>query len=249
MARQILIVESSPVMRWIIQSAILANLGDTLVVEASDGEEALALADQKRFDLILSAWEMPKLDGVQLFHKLSQLPEQKRIPFVLLTSKSQRESLKKVTDAGISEYLNTPFEPAVLIEIINRLCNPLKLRTSTRFSIPGSQVVIEQGSHRYNATLVNISLGGLLCDLAFVDSFKFAAPGAITVAFPESFNLKAENLYAALVNMSVLSFCADHTPKEIRVAYKFITVTDDARTALQNGFRLAEECRDGARPC
>lgn len=241
MARKLLIVDSSSVMRTIIRSTILSHLGDVVVLEATTGMEAYALLEKERCDLVLSSWEVPELDGVELFWKLKQQPELKSIPFVLMSSKSDEAKLLQLKDAGIKSYITTPFEPETLVKIINTNCNPIQMRASTRYAIPGGAVTLQQGKMQFPADLVNISGGGFLCDMAFDKGLDPFSPNVSRVDFPADYgNLSAGGMLSVLVNMTVLAFAADHTPQEIRLAFKFISVPANARQALEAAFQIAQ---------
>jgi len=242
MPRKILVVDASPVMRTIIRTTIQSNLSDVVVLESNDGQEAVAQIKKEKCDLILSSWELPVLDGVELFWKIREIPGRQDIPFVLFTSKQEDKQHARIKDSGIKYCLPTPFKPEVLVEIINRFCNPISLRTSTRYSIPGTKIEIAQSRKQYHANMVNISEGGVLCDMDFVEEYKIHLPVVITITFPPDFeNLVVRGLYAVLVNLNVLAYCVDHTPDKVRIAYKFILAPSDAQQTMQKVFNLAEE--------
>jgi len=242
MARKILVVNASPVMRTIIRTTIQSNLSDVVVLETKDGQEAVAQIKKEKYDLILSSWEMPVMNGVELFWKIREIPERQNIPFVLLTSKQEDEQHSLIKDSGIKYCLPIPFKPQVLVEIINRFCNPISLRTSTRYSIPGTEVEIDQSQKQYLANMVNISEGGMLCEMDFAEAYKIHLPVVITITFPPEFeNLVVRGLYATMVNINVLAHGVDHIPEKVRIAYKFILVPYDAQQTIQKVFNLAAE--------
>jgi CheY-like chemotaxis protein len=242
MARKILVVDASPMMRTIIRTTIQSNLSDVVVLETNDGQEAVAQIKKEKCDLILSSWELPVLDGVELFWKIREIPERKNIPFVLLTSKEEDEQHPLIKESGIKYCLPTPFKSQVLVEIINRLCNPISLRASTRYSIPRTEVEIAQSREQYLANMVNISEGGVLCEMDLAEAYNIHLPVVITITFPPDFeNLVVRGLHATLVQLNVLSHSVDHTPDKVRIAYKFIQVPSDAQHAMQKVFSLAAE--------
>jgi CheY-like chemotaxis protein len=249
MPRKILVVDSSPVMRRIIRTAIQCNLSDVVVLETNDGQEAVAQIKKEKCDLILSSWELPVLDGVELFWKIREIPKRQNIPFVLLTSKQEDEKHTLIKDSGIKYCLRTPFKPQVLVEIINRFCNPISLRTSIRYSIPGTDVEIVQSRKQYLANLVNISKGGVLCEMDLAEAYKIHLPVVIAITFPPDFeNLVVRGMHATLVQLNVLTHGVDHTPEKVRIAYKFIQVPADAKQTMQKVFNLAAEQEEQKAP-
>src|SRR6188472_1926732 len=75
------------------------------VVEAWDGEQALALCEQQRFDLILTDVEMPKLDGWELCRRIKGDPKTQHIPVVICSSLGEASDLERGFDLGADEYL------------------------------------------------------------------------------------------------------------------------------------------------
>ncbi len=88
------------------------------VVEAWDGEQALALCAERRFDLILTDVEMPKLDGWELCRRIKQDPKTEHIPVVICSSLGEASDLEKGFDLGADEYL---VKPVVAEELVGRL--------------------------------------------------------------------------------------------------------------------------------
>jgi response regulator NasT len=94
--------------------ATLSEAGFEVVGEASDGEEALSLAEQLNPDVVVMDIKMPKLDGISAAEKLSE----RKIPVVLLTAFSQTELVTRATEAGAMAFITKPFKPADLIPAI-----------------------------------------------------------------------------------------------------------------------------------
>ncbi|MEW6219993.1 MAG: response regulator [Thermodesulfobacteriota bacterium] len=245
MARRVVVVDPSMVIRKIIRSTIHSHLGDVVVAEAEDGLEGLELLQaDERCDLVLSGLEMSGLDGIELYWQMRQLPGRAATPFVLLTSTLDPAHLGRVRDAGIRDCLPIPFAPKTLVEIVGRLCDPAALRRSERYSIHGATALLAQGTHRFAACLVNISLGGLLCDLAFHGSLLLTRPAEISLAFPEEYEgLKVSGILSALVNFNVVAFEADHSPRDVRLAYKFVQVPSEAVLVLGRVLQIAERLK------
>jgi CheY-like chemotaxis protein/class 3 adenylate cyclase len=88
------------------------------VVEAWDGEQALALCAQQRFDLILTDVEMPKLDGWELCRRIKGDAKTEHIPVVICSSLGEASDLERGFDLGADEYL---VKPVVAEELIGRL--------------------------------------------------------------------------------------------------------------------------------
>ncbi|HKY40389.1 MAG TPA: response regulator [Polyangiaceae bacterium] len=91
------------------------------VVEAWDGEHALALCAERRFDLILTDVEMPKLDGWEVCRRIKSDPKTEHIPVVICSSLGEASHLEKGFDLGADEYLVKPVVPEELTSRLQSL--------------------------------------------------------------------------------------------------------------------------------
>ena len=91
------------------------------VIEAADGVEALELAQQQNFDLVLTDQNMPRLDGLGLTKKLRDHPKFKSTPILILTTESSDQMKQAGRAAGATGWLVKPFDPNRLIEVINKV--------------------------------------------------------------------------------------------------------------------------------
>ncbi len=85
-----------------------------MVLQAHDGEEALALALENRPDLAVLDVQMPKIDGFELTRRLRAEPVTSRMPIILLTARVQDADVQEGFDAGADDYLRKPFSPQEL---------------------------------------------------------------------------------------------------------------------------------------
>jgi DNA-binding response OmpR family regulator len=84
------------------------------VLQARDGEEALALALEHRPDLAVLDVLMPKMDGFELARRLRAEPATSRMPIIMLTARVQDADVQEGFDAGADDYLRKPFSPQEL---------------------------------------------------------------------------------------------------------------------------------------
>ena len=113
LSKRILIVDDFATMRRIAR-LMLQSLGFMNVEEAEDGKEALASIRNQRFDLVLSDCNMPNMNGLELLSRLRQDSELHDIPFIVMTSSDQKESLLEMVKAGASDYIEKPFQADAL---------------------------------------------------------------------------------------------------------------------------------------
>ena len=94
---------------------MLAEEGYAVVGQAGDGEQAIALVEELRPDLVVLDIKMPKLDGISA---AARIAEQRIAPVVILTAFSQRELVERAREAGAMAYLVKPFGKSDLVPAI-----------------------------------------------------------------------------------------------------------------------------------
>lgn len=114
----ILLVEDTEITRRIVHK-MLYKLGFTHIREAADGVEAREEIDKslsigKPFQLIISDWNMPNYTGLQLLKHVRADSRTAWIPFVILTSNTEKEYVIEAIRAGVTNYLAKPFPVEVL---------------------------------------------------------------------------------------------------------------------------------------
>jgi two-component system chemotaxis response regulator CheY len=109
---RVLIVDDSSVMRKIVgRSLQQAGLPIAQVLEAGNGEEALAVLHQGKVDLILCDINMPVMDGLEFVKQLSGMENAKGIPVVMITTEGSEGHVLKALSAGARGYIRKPFTP------------------------------------------------------------------------------------------------------------------------------------------
>ncbi len=116
MAANILVVEDNLLNRDLI-CKVLCQEGHR-VVEASDGAVALEILQMFRFDLVITDFVMPKLNGIKFVEQLHTL--QPRLPIIFITGYLSAISGKAILDE-VAEVLQKPFEPDLLRSTVQRL--------------------------------------------------------------------------------------------------------------------------------
>ncbi len=111
--RTVLVAEDESLIRMDIVET-LKEFGFDVIAEAADGAEAVALATEKKPDLIVMDIKMPNMDGITAAEQIQPL----RIPIVLLTAFSQRELVERASEAGAMAYVVKPFTPNDLLPAI-----------------------------------------------------------------------------------------------------------------------------------
>ena len=112
-AMRVLIVDDQLTSRLLIRGG-LQDLGVADIEMASNGEEGLNLMKAKPAHLVISDFNMPKLDGLGFLRALRTYPPTQKIGFILLTGKSDKELIERATKLGANNVIAKPFTMPVL---------------------------------------------------------------------------------------------------------------------------------------
>jgi DNA-binding response OmpR family regulator len=128
---KVLIVDDEPDVRSLVRSALSFARQDLTAIEASDGDEALAMIYSERPDLVVLDLALPRRDG---FAVLEQVREKTDLPIIVLTARGLEEDKIKGLQLGADDYLTKPFSPRELvarIESVLRRSAPRAPRSGT----------------------------------------------------------------------------------------------------------------------
>lgn len=114
-----LVVDDSRVMRK-VASKIAVGLGFQ-VIEAENGEEALARCKQRMPNLILTDWQMPVMSGPEFVEQLRAIPTPHAPTVVFCTSKGTAKDVHQGIRAGADDYIVKPFEEGALKAKLEKL--------------------------------------------------------------------------------------------------------------------------------
>ncbi len=120
----ILVVDDFPTMRRIVRT-LLKELGFANVDEAEDGNEALSKLRSGSFELVVSDWNMPNLDGLEMLKQIRADDALKHLPVLMVTAEAKKENIIAAAQAGASGYVVKPFTAATLEEKLNKIFEKL----------------------------------------------------------------------------------------------------------------------------
>ncbi|MBX6321389.1 MAG: response regulator [Rhodospirillaceae bacterium] len=109
----ILVVDDYKTMLRIIRS-LLKQLGFDNVDESTDGQDALLKLRSKKYDLVISDWNMEPMSGLQLLKEVRADDRTADVPFIMVTAESKTENVIAAKEAGVSNYIVKPFNAATL---------------------------------------------------------------------------------------------------------------------------------------
>ena len=109
----ILIVDDYKTMLRIIKN-LLNQLGFTNIDEALNGDMALVKIKEKKYDLIISDWNMEPMTGLELLKHVRADNDNSKIPFIMVTAESKTKNVIAAKEAGVNNYIVKPFNAETL---------------------------------------------------------------------------------------------------------------------------------------
>ncbi|KIS45735.1 chemotaxis response regulator CheY [Kosakonia radicincitans] len=119
-----LVVDDFSTMRRIVRN-LLKDLGFNNVEEAEDGLDALNKLRATTFDFVISDWNMPNMDGLQLLTEIRNDAAFSKMPVLMVTAEAKKENIIAAAQAGASGYVVKPFTAATLEEKLNKIFEKL----------------------------------------------------------------------------------------------------------------------------
>ncbi len=117
---KILVVDDFSTMRRIIKN-LLRDLGLQNVFEADDGTTALPMLQNGEFDFVVTDWNMPGMQGIDLLRAIRADERLKHIPVLMVTAEAKREQIIEAAQAGVNGYIVKPFTAATLKEKLDKV--------------------------------------------------------------------------------------------------------------------------------
>ncbi len=119
-----LVVDDFSTMRRIVRN-LLKELGYADVDEAEDGVQALQKLKGEKFDFVVTDWNMPNMDGLDLLKAIRADAALSSLPVLMVTAEAKKENIIAAAQAGASGYVVKPFTAATLDEKLSKIFEKL----------------------------------------------------------------------------------------------------------------------------
>lgn len=125
MAYNMLVVDDSRTARTFLKKALeISGIQIGAIFEAANGKEGLELLRQHWIDIVLADINMPEMSGVEMVQRMREDGLIQTIPVVIVSTERSETRIAELKAAGVREYLNKPFTPENIKEVVERVLTP-----------------------------------------------------------------------------------------------------------------------------
>ena len=130
MAYNVLIVDDSAIVRAVVRKALgLTGVALGEILEAANGQEALDKLEKNWIDIVFADINMPVMTGIELVNKMVERDILKSSPVVIISTERSETRMAELRAKGVSAYLNKPFTPEHLRDVITQVLGPAPAKT------------------------------------------------------------------------------------------------------------------------
>ncbi|MBI4698361.1 MAG: chemotaxis response regulator CheY [Nitrospirae bacterium] len=124
---KVLVVDDFSTMRRIVKN-LLKQIGFENIEEAEDGAQAYSKLKGGGFGLVVSDWNMPNMDGLELLKKVRSDAELKDMPILMVTAEAEKEKVVLAIQAGVNNYVVKPFTGEILKDKLDKVFERLQAK-------------------------------------------------------------------------------------------------------------------------
>ena len=119
----VLVVDDASFIRDLVKKCLRNYFPGIKIEDAVNGKKAQAILARESFDLVLCDWEMPEMSGLELLTWCRGQEQLKGMPFVMVTSRGDKENVVQAIEAGVSGYVSKPFTNEQLLTKVKQALN------------------------------------------------------------------------------------------------------------------------------
>ena len=116
----VLVVDDATFIRDLVKKGLRDHFPGIQIVEAVNGRKALQMLTRQPVDLILCDWEMPEMSGLELLTWCREQEALKIVPFIMVTSRGDKENVVQAIQAGVSDFIGKPFSTEQLVTKVKK---------------------------------------------------------------------------------------------------------------------------------
>jgi CheY-like chemotaxis protein len=147
----VLVVDDAPFIRDLVKKGLRNAFPGVTLEDAVNGRKAQVMLTKEVFDLVLCDWEMPEMSGLELLTWCRQQESLKSMPFIMVTSRGDKENVIQAIHAGVSDFIGKPFTNEQLLTKVKKALHKVGKLEALMTGAPA----------RANAAFANDSLSAL----------------------------------------------------------------------------------------
>lgn len=147
----VLVVDDAPFIRDLVKKGLRNAFPGIVLEDAINGRKAQGLLTREAFDLVLCDWEMPEMSGLELLAWCREQESLKTMPFIMVTSRGDKENVIQAIQAGVSDFIGKPFTNEQLLTKVKKALHKVGKLEALMSTAPA----------RANAAFANDSLSAL----------------------------------------------------------------------------------------
>ena len=132
----VLVVDDASFIRDLIKNCLRNYFPGIRIEDAVNGRKAQTLLTREAFDLVLCDWEMPEMSGLELLSWCREQDQLKTLPFIMVTSRGDKENVIQAIQAGVSDFVSKPFTNEQLLSKVKKAFTKAGLLDSVMASAP-----------------------------------------------------------------------------------------------------------------
>lgn len=226
---KVLVVDSSSPARAAIINILRDQLFCKDIIESNDGQDALRKIQRiSNLDWVFCDWDLPNLTGLEILKDIRSNPETAHLPFIMVTAKSDRDSLVAAVQEGVTSFIIKPFTAKKLVEKVYIARGRLERRNAERTKVAQEKLInLNLATNvAISAKLIDISLSGFLCLAKFDDINDLKVFDNLSLATDLNLNLPCQTIR--------LEADPNHPARtsHLRLAARFLPMQEDQRRQL-----------------
>ena len=116
----VLVVDDAPFIRDLVKKGLRNYFPGIHIEDAVNGRKAQVLLERQAFDLVLCDWEMPEMSGLELLTWCRGQDDLKALPFIMVTSRGDKENVVQAIQAGVTDFIGKPFTNEQLLTKVKK---------------------------------------------------------------------------------------------------------------------------------
>lgn len=241
-----LVVDDAAFIRDMIKKQLRDAYPGCQISDAPSAVKAQVMLKTQKVDLILCDWEMPDMTGEEFLRWLREQPHHKDVPFIMVSSRGERDFIVKAVQSGVSDYLGKPFKPDMLIGKVDKqlrkvgkdLSMPTRSSNGNLPGVAGASIAVLTGGAAApvakaskETTITSFNLGAA----SAAAKPKTVARGQAQLNFP-GFNTTCVIKDISLQMMSGIIKREDQLPAILEPVVISIVEADGGDVARLNGY-------------